>query len=87
MRLAQETNTIGHTWDGSEPDDFEIFEGIGPVLERRLYAAGICTYESLAAASDALLEHIANAPAFQKPNYQSWIEQARARLVQRSAGL
>jgi predicted flap endonuclease-1-like 5' DNA nuclease len=87
LRLAQETNAMGHTWDGSEPDDFEVFEGIGPVLERRLYAAGICTYESLAEASTALLERVANAPAFQKPDYQLWIDQAQARLVQRAAGM
>ena len=49
MRLAQETSTMGQMWDGTEPDDFEILEGIGTVLERRLYAAGICTYAALAA--------------------------------------
>ena len=44
LRLARETDAMGQTWDGSEPDDFEELEGIGPVLERRLYSAGICTY-------------------------------------------
>ena len=81
LRLAQESDTMGHMWDGSVPDDFEILEGIGPVLERRLYAAGICTYEALAEATEELLERIAAAPAFQRPDYQRWIEQARDRLA------
>ena len=81
LRLAQESDTMGHMWDGSVPDDFEILEGIGPVLERRLYSAGICTYEALAEATEALLERIAAAPAFQRPDYQRWIAQARERLA------
>lgn len=81
LRLAEATDTMGQTWDGTEPDDFEAIEGIGPVLERRLYAAGICTYEALAAATEDMLERVAQAPAFQQPNYAAWIAQARARLA------
>jgi predicted flap endonuclease-1-like 5' DNA nuclease len=81
MRLASETGTMGVMWDGSEPDDFTIFEGIGPVLERRLYAAGICTYEALAAAKEELLERIGQLPAFQRPDYARWIQQAREQLA------
>ena len=81
MRLAAETGTMGVMWDGSEPDDFTVFEGIGPVLERRLYAAGICTYEALAAATEQLLDRIGQLPAFQRPNYAAWIEQAHERLA------
>lgn len=81
LRLAEATDTMGHTWDGTEPDDFEAIEGIGPVLERRLYAAGICTYEALAEATEDLLERVAQAPTFQQPNYEAWITQARARLA------
>lgn len=81
MRLAAETGTMGVMWDSSEPDDFTVFEGIGPVLERRLYAAGICTYEALAAATEQLLDRIGQLPAFQRPNYAAWIEQARERLT------
>ena len=76
LRLAAATDTMGHTWDGTEPDDFDILAGIGPVLERRLYAAGICTYEALAASSVELLEQIAMLPAFQSPDFQAWIAQS-----------
>ncbi len=47
LKLAKETNTVGRTWSGQEPDDFEPIDGIGHVFEKRLYDAGICTYESL----------------------------------------
>jgi predicted flap endonuclease-1-like 5' DNA nuclease len=81
MLLAAQTNSMGHIWDGSEPDDFDILEGIGPVFERRLYAAGICTYAALAATSEAELAEICQAPAFNRPNYGRWIAQARAELA------
>ncbi len=77
LRLAEETASMGRVWDGAEPDNFEPLEGIGPVLERRLYAAGICTFERLAAATVELLEEVCHAPAFQKVNYARWIEQAK----------
>ena len=80
LRLAEETETMGRVWDGSEPDNFEPLEGIGPVLERRLYAAGVCTFEALAAASVELLEEVCHAPAFQKVDYGRWIEQAKEQL-------
>ena len=53
LRLANETDSAGRVWDGTPPDDFEILEGIGQIYERRLYSAGICSYESLAAATPA----------------------------------
>ncbi len=80
LRLAEATDTMGHTWDGTEPDDFDILAGIGPVLERRLYAAGICTYEALASSTVEMLEQIATLPAFQSPDFQAWIAQARAEV-------
>lgn len=80
VRLAEETETMGRVWDGSEPDNFEPLVGIGPVLERRLYGAGICTFEALAAASVKLLEEVCHAPAFQKVDYGKWIEQAKEQL-------
>lgn len=80
LRLAEETESMGRVWDGSEPDNFEPLEGIGPVLERRLYAAGICTFESLAKQTVKSLDAICHAPAFQKVDYGRWIEQAKALL-------
>jgi predicted flap endonuclease-1-like 5' DNA nuclease len=80
LRLAKETDSMGRVWDGSEPDNFEPLEGIGPVLERRLYAAGICTFEALAKQTKETLAEICHAPVFQQVDYDRWIEQARERM-------
>jgi predicted flap endonuclease-1-like 5' DNA nuclease len=77
LRLANETNTAGRVWDGTPPDDFEILEGIGNIFERRLYSAGICTYQALAAATPEQLAEICKAPTFHRPDYAYWIAQAR----------
>ena len=85
LRLARETDAMGQTWDGSEPDDFDELEGIGAVLERRLYAAGICTYEDLATATRGRLVEICKAPSFNQPDYDLWISVAKARASARNA--
>ena len=80
LRLAEETNTAGRMWDGTAPDDFEPFEGIGATYEGRLYDAGICTYRALAAATVEQLAGICQAPEWRKPDYAGWIAQAK-RLI------
>ena len=63
-------------------DDFEPFKGIGPVFERRLYDAGICTYQALADATVEQLAAICKAPAWRTPDYANWITQAKELLAQ-----
>lgn len=77
LRLAEETGTVNRTWDGTPPDDFEPFEGIGEVYEGRLYDAGICTYRALANATVEQLADICKAPEWRRPDYANWIAQAR----------
>ncbi len=77
MRLAVETNTVNRVWDGSEPDDFEVFEGIGTVYERRLYNAGYCTYEALAQATIEALLAACTPPKGQNPDFAGWIATAQ----------
>lgn len=84
-RLATETKSKGRQWTRQAPDDFEPLTGIGPTFEKRLYDAGICTYEALANATVDLLEDVCHAPARFKPDYQSWIDQAKARVAARQA--
>ncbi|MFZ1627406.1 MAG: helix-hairpin-helix domain-containing protein, partial [Anaerolineae bacterium] len=79
-RLAEDSNTVGRGWDGSQPDDFESMEGIGAVFEGRLYDGGICTLRALADATEAQLEALCPAPAWRRPDYADWIRQAKARL-------
>lgn len=76
-RLAVSSGTIGHFWQGPAPDDFEPIDGIGPVFEQRLYAAGIRTYADLAGASAEQLAQIVKAPKPSQPDFASWIEQAQ----------
>jgi predicted flap endonuclease-1-like 5' DNA nuclease len=66
-------------------DDLEQIDGIGPVYEQRLFAAGIDTYGQLAAATPEQLAHILDVMNWQKLNLVDWIEQARqfAKITQR----
>lgn len=75
--LAQETDSVGRVWDGTEPDNFEILEGIGEVFEQRLYDAGICTFAALAELSAERLQEICQAHPNFAPNFTRWLEQAR----------
>jgi predicted flap endonuclease-1-like 5' DNA nuclease/predicted nucleic acid-binding Zn-ribbon protein len=84
-RLARETDSVGRHWNGSQPDDLEVLDGLGPALERRLYAAGICTFESLAGATPETLEAICPGNAQNTPDYARWIAQARARIAARES--
>lgn len=76
-RLAEETDSIGFIWQGQPPDDFELIEGIGPVFEQRLYAAGIRTYAALTQATPEQLAQIVAAPKPSQPDYADWIAQAQ----------
>jgi predicted flap endonuclease-1-like 5' DNA nuclease len=86
-RLAAETETVGRTWDGTPPDDFDLIEGIGDVYEGRLYDAGICTFEALAEALPDRLDEICAAPEFNKPDYAAWIATAKSFLRKRERGV
>ncbi|MCG3140054.1 MAG: 50S ribosomal protein L21 [Anaerolineae bacterium] len=77
LRLAKETASKGRLWNGTLPDDLEPLEGIGPVYEKRLYDAGICTYAALAQTTPKQLEAICGAGGVRKPNFKAWIKQAQ----------
>ncbi len=84
-RLAKETDSVGRIWEGTEPDNFEPLEGIGPVYEKRLYEAGICTFTALADASIEDLMRICPPTKIRKPDYEDWIAQAR-KLARKAKG-
>jgi predicted flap endonuclease-1-like 5' DNA nuclease len=85
LALARETNTLNRVWDGTHPDDFEPLEGIGVIYERRLYAAGYCTFEALAGADPDELEQICQPPNFNKPDFAKWIATAKMLVANREA--
>jgi len=76
-RHAEETGSIGFIWQGQPPDDFELIEGIGPVFEQRLYAAGIRTFAALAQSTPEQIAQVVAAPKPSQPDYADWIEQAQ----------
>jgi len=84
-RLAVETDTVDRIWQGPAPDDFEPLEGIGKAFKRRLYAAGICTFEALADATVEQLMAICPPSRLRTPNYADWIAQARILAQQKQA--
>ena len=85
LALARETNTMNRVWDGTPPDDFEPLEGIGVIYERRLYAAGYCTFKALAGADPQELERICQPPNFNKPDFAKWIATAKSLAAGRGA--
>ncbi len=83
LHLAESTDTIGKLWNNLERiDDFEPIPGIGRVFERRLYDAGIYTYEQLASATVEQLAAACHAPKLHVPDYAAWIEEAKVRMAQ-----
>jgi len=84
-RLAVETDSVDRFWRGPMPDDFEPLEGIGETFKRRLYAAGICTFEALANATVEQLTAICPPSRLRTPNYADWIAQARILAQQKRA--
>ncbi len=61
----------------SGADDLKVVEGIGPKMEKALHAAGIVTFENLAAASeDQINAAIVAAGMRFAPSVPTWAEQA-----------
>ncbi len=81
-RLAQESGTVGLTWQGTRVDDFEPLPGLGQIFEQRLYEAGICTFEDLIDAGPEKLAAIVQAPAMNTPDFEGWIDIARKTLAE-----
>jgi predicted flap endonuclease-1-like 5' DNA nuclease len=79
--LARETRSLGRVWNAEPPDDLTAIPGINERYLARLFDAGVCTFHALAGTSLQELDYICQPPAFDKPNYQSWIDQARGRLA------
>ena len=75
--LAEATDTLGQVWSGERPDDFDSLPGMGPTYLNRLYDAGVCTWEHLAATTPEELAAIVQAPSWNQPDFAAWIETAR----------
>jgi chromosome segregation ATPase/predicted flap endonuclease-1-like 5' DNA nuclease len=84
-QIAVESGSVGYLWERGEYDDFEPIKGIGKVMERRLYNAGITTYAQLAELTPEQLDGICQPKPPLRPKYDSWIDQARDLLAAREA--
>lgn len=87
LQLARETNSQNRTWKGSVPEDLAMLIGVGHTYERRLYEAGICTFEALAHAQVNRVAGACHAPHLHTSDYQSWINQARVLIEARRRGI
>ena len=76
LRLARETRSEGRRWNQEPPDDLEPIEGIGKAFEKRLYDAGICTYDAIARMTPAELAEVCPSPTLKESDYAQWIGQA-----------
>jgi predicted flap endonuclease-1-like 5' DNA nuclease len=81
LRLARESDSLGVLWDEHRVDDLETLPGMGDAYERRLYAAGVRTFEALAQLDEEQLAAIVRAPKMRPPDFGLWIAEAR-RLAQ-----
>lgn len=80
LRLARETKSVGRKWNGDVPDNFEPLSGIGRVYEKKLYEAGIYTYEKLASTTVSELESVVfenGKKTVNNVDVASWITQAK----------
>jgi WS/DGAT/MGAT family acyltransferase len=59
-------------------DDLTRLAGIGPAFADKLRAGGVATFTALAASTPDALAAIVQAPDWRRPDYASWIDQARA---------
>lgn len=68
----------------SPADDFKRLHGIGPLIQRRLYSAGIRTFAHLAALSPDEIAALIPGLSAKRVDKQGWIRQAR-KLVPKKA--
>jgi len=57
-------------------DDFTKMRGVGPKFSEALYAAGITTFDQVANMTPEQLQEVVQAAAWQKVDFDEWIEQA-----------
>ncbi len=84
LRLARETYSMGFIWDGEAVDDLQRIEGIGQVMEQRLYDAGVRTFDQLASITLEQLETIIGDSEPFAPDFIDWVNQARVLAAQRT---
>lgn len=65
----------------SRPSPLRSIDGIGVVYERKLFEAGVYTFDQLAALTPERVREIIKPEAWQQIEPQAWVEEARARAA------
>jgi len=83
--LTAERPARGEPARGEERDDLKLLNGIGPVLEGKLNAAGIHSYRQLAALTDADIDRLESEAInlSGRVRREDWIGQAKALCLQK----
>ena len=83
--LTAERSARGEPARGEERDDLKLLNGIGPVLEGKLNAAGIHSYRQLAALTDADIDRLESEAINLggRVRREDWIGQAKALCLQK----
>ena len=78
--LAAERPATSATARPVEQDDLKLINGIGPVLEGKLNAAGICSYRQLAALTDFYIDRLESEVIHVggRARREDWVGQAKA---------
>jgi predicted flap endonuclease-1-like 5' DNA nuclease len=85
LALAQATDTVGLVWSATRADDFIALPGLGKALARRLYQAGILTYEDLAHKTSEQLAAVLGIPPGGRLDYEALRAEALQRATVSSA--
>ena len=82
-RLRSELDGLRRT---QRRDPLIDINGIGPVIEKRMFEAGIFTFEQIAQATPQRLREIAQLKDWQEANPEEWIAEARKRAQDLQSG-
>jgi predicted flap endonuclease-1-like 5' DNA nuclease len=78
QRALSSSASAARTRPSTPPDDLKRIEGIGPKMASALNAAGITTFEELAAADEATIRAAVSAAGLRfAPSLVTWAQQAR----------
>ena len=77
--LAHDQQAAAMIAPAAEKDDLKLISGIGPVLEGKLYAAGLSHYRQIAVLTDADIDHLESAVIHFSGRIRrdDWVAQAR----------
>ncbi|MDH3688591.1 MAG: hypothetical protein OEU36_03810 [Gammaproteobacteria bacterium] len=78
QRVGAATSSSDAQYTQRPPDDLTVIKGIGKVIEKRLHALGVTTFEQVANFTPADIERVNQVLDFAgRIEREKWVEQAR----------